>query len=226
MYEEFREKIAGEIVVSAEPGKTIRKWRETFQISQHELSRFLNISPSMISDYESGRRKSPGVNTVRKIVDALIRIDERSGRQVVKKLCPKDEGEAILSIKEFPVGISASVFMKVINGKNLTPEVSLLREVYGYTVVDSIRAITTLGPSDFLKIFGRSSERALIFTGVKYGRSPMIAIRTQVIKPAMVIYVQPEHIDELAVRLAEIDNVLLVTTEMPLKDLINTLEKL
>ncbi len=61
------EKIAGEITISDNPGITIRKWREEFNISQMELSRFMNVSPSVISDYESGRRKSPGASSIKKL---------------------------------------------------------------------------------------------------------------------------------------------------------------
>ena len=60
MSDEFREKIAGEITLAAEPGKTIRKWREEFGLSQYELADAMEVSHSVISDYESGRRKSPG----------------------------------------------------------------------------------------------------------------------------------------------------------------------
>ncbi|MCL4331308.1 MAG: helix-turn-helix domain-containing protein, partial [Candidatus Thermoplasmatota archaeon] len=58
---DIQEKIAGEITIAENPGETIRKWREEFQVSQLDLARYLEISPSVISDYESGRRKSPGV---------------------------------------------------------------------------------------------------------------------------------------------------------------------
>ncbi len=81
MREQLREKIAGEITLSADAGKTIRKWREEFGISQQELARHLGISPSVISDYESGRRKSPGIVIIRRMVDGLIDLDERVRRQ-------------------------------------------------------------------------------------------------------------------------------------------------
>ena len=58
MVNEFKEKIAGEIALSADPGKTIKKWREEFGISQHELADNVGISHSVISDYESGRHRS------------------------------------------------------------------------------------------------------------------------------------------------------------------------
>src|SRR2546428_489344 len=94
------------------------------------------------------------------------------------------------------------------------------------TVIDSLKAITTLDATDYLRIYGSTSERALLFTGVKYGRSPMIAIKANPLKPAMVVYVQPENIDELAMKLAEIDNILLARTELEQADLISRLERI
>jgi putative transcriptional regulator len=46
MREQLREKMAGEIVLSVDAGKTIRKWREEFGISQQELAKHMVISPS------------------------------------------------------------------------------------------------------------------------------------------------------------------------------------
>jgi predicted transcriptional regulator len=40
----------------------------SFKISQTELADHLKLSPSVISDYESGRRKSPGIQTIKKII--------------------------------------------------------------------------------------------------------------------------------------------------------------
>jgi putative transcriptional regulator len=222
--EGLKEKMAGEIALSDDPGKTIRKWRETFHVSQQDLARHLKVSPSVVSDYESGRRKSPGVGTVRRIIDAVIELDKCAGSPVAKQFETSDKHDAVLSIREFQAGIQAAVFMKDIGGRNIAKDVSLIRTIHGYTVIDSIRAITSLGSADYLKIYGWSSERALLFTGVKYGRSPMIAIRAHPLKPAMVVYVQPEQVDELAVRLATLEGIPLVTTQMSVGELIAKLE--
>ena len=85
MKDQLREKIAGEITLSQDAGKTIRKWREEFRISQQDLAEHMGVSPSMISDYESGRRKSPGIAIVRRIVDSLIELDEMSGGTILNK---------------------------------------------------------------------------------------------------------------------------------------------
>ncbi len=222
---ELKEKIAGEISLSEEPGITIRKWREQFALSQQELAEHLGISPSVISDYESGRRKSPGVATVKRIVDALIDLDEESGGKILKRYQTEKQNKAILSMKEFPVPVPISDFISAISGKNLS-KAEYKTDVHGYTVIDSVRAIVSLDSSDYLKIYGWSSQRALIFTGVKYGRSPMVAIRAHPLKPAMVVFHQPERVDELAVKLADLEGIPLVSTNLTMEKLIGSLESL
>lgn len=224
MIERLKEKMAGEISLSDDPGKTMRKWRETFHISQQDIAKHLKVSPSVVSDYESGRRKSPGVGTVRKIIEAIIELDRASGSPVAKQFETSDKNEAVMSIKEFHAGVPSALFVKEIAGRNITKDVGLIRTIHGFTIIDSLRAITSLGSADYLKIYGWSSERALLFTGVKYGRSPMIAIRAHPLKPAMVVYVQPEQVDELAIRLATLEGIPLVTTQMSVGDLIEKLE--
>ncbi len=216
--QQFQEKIAGEITLSERPGQTLKKWREIFQISQKDLAVHLGISPSMVSDYEAGRRQSPGVNIIRKFVHAMIDIDmERGGDVSSRHLSPR-ESDAIIDIGEFSIGISVKKFMSRIKGKNVS-EVESKKNVYGYTIIDSVKAITTLESKDYLQIYGWSSERALIFVGVKYGRSPMIAIRTHPLKPAMVIYLQPENVDGLAIKLSQLDSIPLITTDLALHEL-------
>ena len=56
---QLAEKMAGEITLSDSPGKALKQWRESFQIPPGILAEELGVSPSVISDYESGRRKSP-----------------------------------------------------------------------------------------------------------------------------------------------------------------------
>ena len=77
------EKMAGEIALSEKPGEALKKWRLNFDIAQTDLSGYLKVSPSVISDYESGRRKSPGTLIVSKIVNALLEIDTSKGGQKI-----------------------------------------------------------------------------------------------------------------------------------------------
>ena len=226
MREQLREKIAGEITLSTDAGKTIRKWREEFGISQQEMARNLGISPSVISDYESGRRKSPGIAIIRRMVDGLLDLDERSGGRVMKKYDLGEKHDCIISINEFRTSLLAEEFMDLIEAQALNQGVSLDRHIHGYTIIDSIKAITALSSSDYLKIYGWSSERALIFTGVKFGRSPMIAIRAHPLKPSMVGYHRPDHVDDLAIKLATLEGIPLIKTDLPVNTIIDRLNKL
>lgn len=216
------EKIAGEITLSPKPGQTIRKWRNVFDISQTELANHLMLSPSVISDYESGRRKSPGIQTIKKVIGALIEIDEKKrGGKILRQYSSMIETRGgILEIMEYPFSIPVDTFIKEISGKILTSkDIGLNKSVKGFTLVDSIRTIETINSADYAKLYGWSTERALIFTGIKYGRSPMIAVRVHPVKPTVVVYHKPGSVDSLAIKLAERENIPLVVTTIPLDEL-------
>ena len=70
------------------------------------------------------------------------------------------------------------------------------------------------------------TERAIVFTGIRYGRSPMIAIRVHPVKPTVVVYHRPGSVDSLAIKLADRENIPLVVTNLPLEDLKKRLVKL
>lgn len=215
------EKIAGEITLSPKPGQTIRKWRGVFGISQTDLASFLNLSPSVISDYESGRRKSPGIQTIKKIIEAFIEIDENRGGKIIHQYDSMIETqEGILEIMEYPYTIIAEKFIRAIDGNILTSsDIGLKKSVKGFTLVDSVKTIETINSGDYNRLYGWSTERAIIFTGIRYGRSPMIAIRVHPVKPTVVVYHKPGSVDSLAIKLADRENIPLVVTSLPLDDL-------
>jgi len=215
------EKIAGEITLSPQPGKTLRKWRNIFNISQTELANYLKLSPSVVSDYESGRRKSPGIHTVKKVIGGFIKIDEKRGGKILHQydsMIKKHDG--IIEIMEYPYAISANKFIKKILGNILTTgDIGLNKNIKGFTLVDSIKTIENIAPIDYANLYGWTPERALIFTGIKYGRSPMIAVRIHPVKPTIVVYHKPGAVDPLATKLAELENIPLVTTNLSLDEL-------
>lgn len=216
------EKIAGEITLSPKPGETLKKWRTTFNIAQAELANFLGLAQSVISDYESGRRKSPGIHSVKKIVEALIEIDEKKhGGAVIQQyqfMVKTQDG--IIDIMEYPYPIPAEKLIKEIKGQVVTSaSISIDRNIKGFTLIDGIETIKTLTAANYPNLYGWSTERALIFTKIQFGRSPMIAIRIHPVKPSLVVYHQPGGVDSLAVQLAERENIPLVITDMPLEEL-------
>ncbi len=226
MHEELKEKIAGEIAMSDSPGSTIKKWREEFKISQQELSKKMEISPSMISDYESGRRRFPRTLTVMKIVNSLIEIDMERGGKNVNRFTFNKINDAIIDIKEFSGGVPIDDFVDAIHGTVMNSNYDAEKPLYGYTMLDSIKAIISMSAFEYIRIYGWTTERALLFTSVTYGRSPMIAVRANPLKPAMIVYVRPKGMDELAVKIADIERIPLVKTPLTEKDLMERLRRL
>ena len=205
--------MAGEIVVSERPGETLRKWREIFKLSQKELATLLEVNPSVVCDFEKGRRASPGIVTVRKFVEAMVDYDSSHGGKVVNTMAGTRTNEAIVDIREFTSGISIKTIIEEIDGKILAGSEEIIeRPIYGYTMVDSLKAITTFNA--FGEMYGWSNERAVFFSGVHYGRSPMIAVRAHPVKPRMAVYVKPKTVDPLAPKLADMEKIVLVKTDL------------
>ena len=176
---ELAEKIAGEITLSEDPGATLRKWRTDFTVSQTELADELSISSSVISDYESGRRASPGIAVVQRVVTALLDIDERRGgdriRQYARVLSAGFESDIVHDLREYPATVSLSRFYEAIGATELVA--GEVDRISGHTVINSIEAITRLSSEEFYRLYGRSTNRALVFTGVTRGESPLVAMR-------------------------------------------------
>ncbi len=55
-------RIAGDIVWSNDVFVSLRKWRETFKLSQQELAKELGVKQTVIADYERGRRQPGSVH--------------------------------------------------------------------------------------------------------------------------------------------------------------------
>ena len=217
--------MAGEIVVSEKPGETLRKWREIFQLSQKELATLLEVNPSVVCDFEKGRRASPGIGTVRKLVEAMVDYDSSHGGKVVNTMSGMQNNEAIIDIREFTSGITIENIIEAIEGEILAGREDIIeRPIYGYTMVDSLKAITSFNA--FGEMYGWSNERAVFFSGVHYGRSPMIAVRAHPVKPRMVVYIKPKAVDPLAPKLADMEKVVLTKTNLGEKEIIEKLRYL
>lgn len=215
---ELEEKIAGEITLADHPGDIIRKWRKMFNISQTSLANHMSVAPSVISDYEQGRRR-PGTQLASKIVRSFIEIDKQRGGEIIERFSrPGQEG--IISIGEFPKPVKLEDLVSKIDGKVLSQDqYDRDKPIYGYTIIDSIKAITSMKSFDYLSIYGWSTERVLFFTGVEHGRSPMVAIRSSPLTPAVVGYIKPKKIDELSLKLAEIERIPLIETDLDTDEL-------
>ncbi|MEF8774924.1 MAG: helix-turn-helix domain-containing protein [Haloarculaceae archaeon] len=224
---ELAEKIAGEVALSDEPGATLRKWRTDFEIAQTDLAAKLAVSPSVVSDYESGRRENPGIGVIRRAVDAMLDIDEARGgnqiRQHARVLSAGFDSDVVLDLREYPANIPLERFYDAVDATELVR--GDRDTVAGHTVIDSIQAIRRLSSDEFYHLYGQSTNRALVFTGVTRGESPLVAIR--VVKPtpnAVILHgLAADDVWEHAADLARIDGFSLALVD---SDLDATLEGL
>lgn len=202
--------IVGEIVLSERPEDVIKKWRNIFKISQKALAAELGITSSVISDYESGRRKSPGIKMIKKYINSLIAIDTKNGGGVIKSFARPTTSEslsnAVIDIKEFSIGKNIAAFCRKMGASPITKS-GMNQMIYGYTVIDSLKAITELSFSELVKLYGVTTQRALIFTKVSTGRTPMVAIKLTNLHPALVVLHGLNVVDEVAKRIAEVENI-------------------
>ncbi|NYT05670.1 MAG: helix-turn-helix domain-containing protein [Methanomicrobiales archaeon] len=223
------EKMAGEITLSDSPGQALKKWRMNFNIPQGVLAERLSVSPSVISDYEGGRRKSPGTAVVGKIVDTILSIDEANGGKSIKKfakiLYTEFDEDVIYDIHDYASAVPLSDFAEAIGCHLLCG--SMDQKIYGYTVVNSLNAIMQLTASEFNRIYGWSTERALIFTNVSSGKSPMVAIRVTPFKPRSVILqgIDAESVHPLVPLLAERDRITVLCTGLEVTEIVEILRE-
>jgi putative transcriptional regulator len=221
-------RIAGEIILSSKPGATMRKWRELFAVSQMRLSDKMIVSSSVISDYESGRRPSPGTKFVRRFVWALLKIDEERGGRFIHEFAKltSSPSNAIVDLREFPIPVRVEYLCKAIKGEVVACLDKYVKEVNGYTVVDSMRAVETLSGLEFSQLFGATTERALIFTNIENGISPMLIVRVSNLKPYVVIFLGTRP-DEYSIKLAEYDRIPIIYSSLPsVEQLVKSLRRL
>lgn len=221
--------MAGEITLSDKPGESLKKWRLNFEISQTDIANYLKVSPSVISDYESGRRKSPGTLIVRKIVESLIEIDvERGGKKIhtyETMLSSENSSKSIYSTYEYTIPIQLAKLVNLIEAEVVYKGAE--KPLYGFSVIDSQRAILELSSHEFQKLYGWSTDRAMIFTKVTTGKSPMVAIRVTNLKPGAVVLqgLRKEDVEPVAVKMAEVDRIPVLATTMDLEQIIQVLKK-
>jgi putative transcriptional regulator len=217
------ERIAGEVTLSENPGGTLKKWRSDFEVSQTALADELDVSPSVISDYESGRRASPGTDLVARFVTALLEIDTRRGgdhaRQFARVLSAGFDSDVVLDLREYSRPVDLRTFYDELDATEIVagdrPTVS------GHTVIDSIRAIGELPSEEFYRLYGQSTNRVLGFTNVTRGESPLVALRVVNPKPNAVLLcgLEEESLWEHAPDLARRDGVSLAVTPLEADEL-------
>jgi putative transcriptional regulator len=228
--DELAEKMAGEVALSDDPGATLRKWRTDFEIPQTDLATRLDVSPSVVSDYESGRRENPGTDVVRRVVDAILDIDEKRGgshiRQHARVLSAGFDSDVVHDLREYAANIPIARYHDAIGAEEL---VAGERDtIAGHTVIDSIEVIKRLSGDEFYDLYGRSTNRALVFTNVTRGESPLVALRVVTPTPTAVVLhgLSAADLWDHAPDLARIEGFSLALSETPLDEMLDGLREL
>ncbi|MCY4731887.1 helix-turn-helix domain-containing protein [Natronomonas gomsonensis] len=227
--EELAERIAGEVTLSEDPGATIRKWREEFDVAQTTLADELDVSASVVSDYESGRRENPGIGVVRRVVEGLLAVDERRGgdrvRQHARVISAGFDSDVVYDLREYSVTVSTDRLYRAIDAEEVVA--GRADTVAGHTVINSVEAIKRLSSEEFYRLYGQSTNRALVFTNVTRGESPLVALRVVTPTPSAVVLhgLDDEDLWEHAPALAQADGVSLATTTKPLEELLDSLRE-
>ncbi len=227
---ELAQKMAGEVALSDDPGATLRKWRTDFEIAQTDLAEELDVSPSVVSDYESGRRENPGIGVIRRVVEAMLAVDERRGgthiRQHARVLSAGFDSDVVHDLREYTANVGLDTYYDAIGATELTR--GDRDTIAGHTVIDSIEVIRRLSSDEFYNLYGRSTNRALVFTNLSRGESPLVAVR--VVNPtpnAVVLHgLEPDDVWEHAPDLARIDGFSLAVTPVDLETMLEGLRDL
>lgn len=69
---------AGRIVMSDNPPAVMRELRKALGVRVTDLAHNMQVPLSTISDYERGRRPSPGANFIKRYVEGLFAVQHAS----------------------------------------------------------------------------------------------------------------------------------------------------
>lgn len=203
-----RYSIAGRLIFDERPSGLIKQLREELGISQKTMATAIGIAASVLSDYENGRRRTPGAKFIKKYVNTIMELKKTYHPKDSTAEEPEGLKGAIIKMEDFDKPIPAGKLADALKMQVACGNDKLDSPIYGYTILDSIKTIISLNGNEFYRIFGKSSERALIFTQVGLGRSPMVAIRVSPLKPRMVVIFGALKPEPLAVNLAKIENII------------------
>jgi putative transcriptional regulator len=77
-------------------------------------------------------------------------------------------------------------------------------------------------------MYGKTPERALIFTQVESGRSPLIAVKvgrfSTDLRPSLVVLHGCQKVDPIAKRIAENEKIPLLVTQKPIEKIMEALK--
>ena len=70
---------------------------------------------------------------------------------------------AVVDLREFPIPVRVEYLCRAIGGEVVACKDKYVKEVNGYTVIDSTKAVEAYSGSEYAQLFGATTERALSF---------------------------------------------------------------
>jgi putative transcriptional regulator len=191
----------------------------------------IGVMPSVISDYENGRRKSPGIKVVKRMVNALISVDERAGGKIIREFASFPTkavlSDAIIDMREFGAPVSIKEFCKGVDAHFQLKEDAPDTRLHGYAVIDSLKAVVEISPAEMVRLHSLATDRALVFVGAHTGKSTMVGIKVGNIRPGLVVLHGSDGLDELAQRIAQIESIPVALSKIKgIDELLGALRKL
>jgi putative transcriptional regulator len=133
---------------------------------------------------------------------------------------------AVEDLREFPIPVRIEYLCRAIGGEVVACKDKYVKEVNGYTVIDSTKAVEAYSGSEYAQLFGATTDRALIFTNVEAGCLPMMIVRVSSLKPRIVVFHKTQP-DAEAIRIAEYEQIPLIYSTAPsVEQLVKSLRKL
>jgi putative transcriptional regulator len=164
------------------------------------------------------------------MVTALLDIDEARGgdhiRQYARVLSAGFESDIVHDLREYPTTIPLSRFYDAIGATEVQSGGE--SHISGHTVINSIAAITRLSSEEFYRLYGQSTSRALVFTEITRGESPLVAMRVVTPTPNAVVLqgITEDELWQHAPKLARADGFSLAVTEITTEEMLDALASL
>jgi putative transcriptional regulator len=157
-----------------------------------------------------------------------LHIDEAKGSRFIREFAKltSSPSMAVVDLREFPIPVRVEYLCKAIGGEIVAVKDKYVKEVNGYTVVDSRKAVEAYSGAEYAQLFGATTDRALIFTNVETGALPMMLVRVSSLKPRIVVFhkIPP---DSEAIRIAEYEQIPIIYSTVPtVEQLVKSLRKL
>jgi putative transcriptional regulator len=167
---------------------------------------------------------------VRRVVEGLLDIDESRGgarlRQYARVLSAGFDGDVVRDLREYPTAVPLDTLYDAIGAEELVE--GDRTTVSGHTVINSVQAIKRLSSEEFYRLYGKSTNRALVFSEVTRGEAALVAMRVVNPKPNAVVLhgLDREDLWEHAPALARMDGLSLAISGVDDDDLLGGLRGL